>query len=114
MFLYSYFTVKKANKNKQTLSLDEFLGGDSVQKGFEKKSVNWALCMEEDDNFSKPAISSNTVILPTAPKALRSNDVDTSKVPSAPPYKAYIGNIPYDADEEALQYFFSGLNVSVF
>ena len=70
--------------------------------------------MENDsDGFGKisPPSSSNTVILPTAPKALRSNEIDTSKVPNAPPFKAYIGNIPYDANEGDLQYFFGGLKV---
>lgn len=87
---------------------------ETIQKGFEKKNVDWATVMAEDHELGRlpPTSSSNTtVILPTAPKALRSNEIDTSRVPNAPPFKAYIGNIPYDADEDALREFFSGLRV---
>lgn len=87
---------------------------DLIQKGFEKKNVDWANVMAETYERMPPTSStSTTVILPTAPKASRSNDIDTSRVPNAPPYKAYIGNIPYDADENALREFFSGLKVNV-
>ena len=51
-------------------------------------------------------------MLPTAPKASRENEVDTSRVPMVPPFKAYVGNISYGAGEEDLRNFFAKLNVS--
>ena len=56
-------------------------------------------------------ISSATVVLPTAPKALRPNEVDTSRVPTAPPFKVYAGNVPYDCNEFQLKEFFHGLSI---
>lgn len=51
------------------------------------------------------------VILPTAPKASRPNEIDTSRVPHAPPFKVHIGNIPYDTTEEDIRLFFKDLNL---
>ncbi len=34
-------------------------------------------------------------------------------LPDRPPFKAYLGNIPYDLDEEVVVHFFRGLDVSV-
>lgn len=33
-------------------------------------------------------------------------------LPDRPPFKAYLGNIPYDLDEEVVSHFFRGLDVS--
>lgn len=33
-------------------------------------------------------------------------------LPDRPPFKAYLGNIPYDLDEEVVAHFFRGLDVS--
>ena len=54
-----------------------------------------------------------TVILPSAPKEHRSNLIDTSRVPTIGPYKAYIGNISYETSEADLEGFFKGLEVSM-
>ena len=39
-------------------------------------------------------------ILPTAPRAARGPDVDMSQVPDVPPFTAFLGNLPYDVEEE--------------
>lgn len=37
---------------------------------------------------------------------------DAPPLPDQPPFKAYLGNIPYDLDEEVVAHFFQGLEVS--
>ncbi len=32
-------------------------------------------------------------------------------LPDQPPFKAYIGNVPYELDEEVIEHFFRGLKV---
>lgn len=49
--------------------------------------------------------------LPTAPKAARGPE-DLSRVPTSPPFTAFIGNLPYEASEEKIRDFFSKLPVS--
>ena len=51
------------------------------------------------------------LLLPTAPRAARGSDVDESKIPSNPPYTAYIANLPYDIDNDDVEKFFQGLSV---
>ena len=50
--------------------------------------------------------------LPTAPRAARGPDVDMNKVPTNPPFTAFLGNLSYDANEEEIEKFFRGLTVS--
>ena len=58
----------------------------------------------------KPAIDRSK--LPTAPKAARGPDVDMNKVPSEPPFTAFIGNLAYETTEDNIYDFFKKLNVS--
>ena len=44
--------------------------------------------------------------LPTAPRAARGPDVDTSKIPDEPPFTAFLGNLSYDVDKEDILEFF--------
>lgn len=53
------------------------------------------------------------VLLPTAPKSTRGPDLDMSKVPSEPPFKAYLGNLPYDVTEHEINRYFNKLNVFI-
>jgi translation initiation factor 4B len=34
------------------------------------------------------------------------------KLPSKPPYTAFIGNLPYDVNEEDIEFFFKNISVS--
>lgn len=51
------------------------------------------------------------VSLPTAPRAARGPDISEDKIPTNPPYIAYISNLPYDVEEEDIAAFFSRMNV---
>ena len=52
-----------------------------------------------------------TIVLPTAPRAARGLDIDESRIPNAPPYTAYVANLPYDVDSEEIMDFFGKLKV---
>ena len=49
--------------------------------------------------------------LPTAPRAARGPDVDTSKIPDGPPYTAFLGNLSYDVDKDDILEFFKNSKV---
>lgn len=49
--------------------------------------------------------------LPTGPRSSRTIEVDLSKVPEEPPFTAFVGNLPYEADEQMLHEFFKDLKV---
>ena len=50
--------------------------------------------------------------LPTAPRASR-NAVDSKNLPSEPPYTAFLGNLPYDVEENDIIEFFGNLKVKL-
>ena len=52
-----------------------------------------------------------TLQLPTAPRAARGVDIDMDRVPTRPPFTAYVGNLPFDMEDEELELFFRGLEV---
>ncbi|KAK2146253.1 hypothetical protein LSH36_622g01000 [Paralvinella palmiformis] len=124
---------KKKGKKGVTLSLTSFLSGDTGSTGGGGSSSggggggfssgftsrNWAEEVEaQDDGYGdsslygqplKPVIDRSQ--LPTAPRAARGPDVDIDKVPTAPPFKAYLGNLPYDILPSDIEYFFNKLRV---
>lgn len=51
------------------------------------------------------------VVLPTAPRATRSLNVDDENIPKNPPFNAYISNLQYDVDEEEIADFFKDMKV---
>lgn len=53
------------------------------------------------------------VLLPTAPKATRGPDIDMTRIPTQPPFKAYLGNLSYDISESELEKLFEKLNVII-
>ena len=59
------------------------------------------------------SIYKEKLLLPTAPRAARGSDVNEDKIPNAPPYTAYIANLPYDIEVEDVNKFFHGLSVSL-
>ena len=61
------------------------------------------------DNRLRAAI--DRAALPTAPRASRGPDIDTSKVPDGPPYTAFLGNLSYDVDKEDILEFFGNKKV---
>ena len=69
---------------------------------------------EMDDYDDSPRFSSGrseTIVLPTAPRAARGLDIDESRIPNAPPYTAYVANLSYDVDVEEIMEFFGKLKV---
>ncbi|XP_033732893.1 eukaryotic translation initiation factor 4B-like isoform X2 [Pecten maximus] len=129
---------KKKQKMKGTkMALTDFLSDDKIgnqdspggsnsyerggyggrdTRGYGGKVDSWAAEMDSltmddmgDMDYGKPMIDRSK--LPTAPKASRGPDVDMSKVPSSPPFTAFIGNLPYEASEMSIEEFFQKLNV---
>ena len=49
--------------------------------------------------------------LPTAPRAARGPDIDSTKVPDGPPFTAFLGNLAYDVDKEDILEFFGNKKV---
>ena len=113
---------KKTKKTKgKTLNLTDFLGGGPAAPqgdGFAAVTApksSWA--DEMDDYDDSPRFSSGrseTIVLPTAPRAARGLDIDEDRIPNAPPYTAYIANLSYDVDVEEIMEFFGKLKVRQF
>jgi len=103
---------KKGKKKGQTLNLGEFLESTNgpTSSGTAvvaiKSSYNWAE-ETEDDEFLAPT---EKITLPTAPRAARAA-IDPNTIPDGGPFKAYVGNLSYDATEDSLADLFSKLNV---
>jgi translation initiation factor 4B len=108
---------KRRCKGK-TIDLNTFLGEDQdAAPGFavvQTRRIDWGDAMENedlDDRFTLDYKKDDKVVLPTAPKAARGPDVDLSKVPTCPPYTAFLGNLPYDVSEDDIELFFRQLKV---
>ena len=111
-----YFSGKKGKKQKgKTLNLNDFLsgggggggGGDSVVAVVPQSS--WA--DEEEDDYYPSSKRVEQVVLPTAPRAARGPEVDEDRVPTVPPFKAYVANLPYDCENEDVKKFFARFKV---
>ncbi len=50
-------------------------------------------------------------MLPTAPKSILKPDIDLELVPKTKPFRAFIANISFEADEEKVKTFFKELKV---
>ncbi|KAL5010960.1 hypothetical protein ScPMuIL_013265 [Solemya velum] len=115
-------TKKKQKMKGKTLALTDFLSdergnvtGPGTSYVLAPKHVDWAAEMdkEESDDFADLDFGGgggknkfDRTKLPTAPKAARGADIDPGRIPSDPPYTAFIGNLPYEADEEGIKHFF--------
>nr|CAB3241784.1 eukaryotic translation initiation factor 4B [Phallusia mammillata] len=103
---------KKKSKNTKTLSLNDFLG-DISSPGV----INWADETEEEGQSVNSSLAYQStsnprqITLPTAPRAARSVSVDASRIPENGPYKAFVGNLPYEANDDMLHEFFKGLDI---
>ena len=53
-------------------------------------------------------------VLPTAPRSARARNIDISSIPKGPPYTAFLGNLPYDVDEDDIFHFFQSVQVIIF
>merc|ERR1712212_1177745 len=110
---------KKGGKKKgQTLNLTEFLGGDgggsyrppgSGATTTVSMGSTWAEEMDEE-MMERPK---QQIVLPTAPRAALGPAIDDDRIPRYPPFTAYIANLPYDVDEEAVKDVFLGCKLKI-
>ncbi|XP_077993414.1 eukaryotic translation initiation factor 4B-like isoform X2 [Glandiceps talaboti] len=120
---------KKGKLKGKTLNLNEFLsndsgGGGSPAPSYTYKPVNsWAdetddiddggggsSAWPDSDVYTKPAVDRSR--LPTAPRSSRPIDIDQTRLPSGPPYTAFLGNLPYDCEKDDIFQFFRNLKVT--
>ncbi|KAG8179793.1 hypothetical protein JTE90_002831 [Oedothorax gibbosus] len=111
-------TKGKRKVKGKTLDLNTFLGEDAdAPSGYavvQPRRMDWADVMDNedvDDRFTLDYKKDEKLVLPTAPKAARGPDVDLAKVPSNPPFTAFLGNLPYDVSEDDIVFFFRQLEV---
>ncbi|XP_019624903.1 PREDICTED: eukaryotic translation initiation factor 4B-like [Branchiostoma belcheri] len=110
---------KKKKAKGQTVSLNDFLG-DAAPTSYvmAPKSNDWADETEGLDYDTTPTWSDSgyssaidRAQLPTAPRSARMADFDASRIPDKPPYTAFLGNLSYDVDEEAIERFFRDMKL---
>ena len=76
-------------------------------------SVLYCVCLGSPswtDPFAQPK-EVQRIVLPTAPRAARAGAVDLSSLPKGPPFTAFLGNLPYDVEEEDIFRFFQNVQV---
>ena len=66
---------------------------------------------EEYGGPPKPSVDLSK--LPSAPRASRGVDIDLSKLPPHPPYTAFLGNLPFETNEDDIVNLFRGLQVCI-
>lgn len=62
-------------------------------------------------NFSELITEKERIVLPSAPRSARGPAYDDGQIPRIPPYKAHLGNISYDIEDEDVFRFFGGLEI---
>jgi len=105
---------KKGNKKGMKMNLSDFLCDDTVGSLVKPKPpVRDEAEEEELDMFARPKKEINIAALPSAPRSARGINIDMSKIPNEPPFTAFLGNIPFDASEQEIESFFSGMQITV-
>lgn len=120
--------ANKQKKKGKVMSLSQFhssLADDTATPGSVTGNnaapqnivrMNWADEMEALDDGDAQPISGQFVFdrskLPTAPKSVRQSEIDLEMVPKRPPFRAYLSNISFEADEEKIRLFFKELKVA--
>ena len=110
----------KRNKGK-TLNLTEFLGNEGGGGAYRAPGSGatatvavgstWA---DEMDEVGYEPPRQSTVVLPTAPRAALGPGIEDERIPHRPPYTAYIGNLPFDVDQEQVIESFEKARLKVF
>lgn len=102
---------RKGGGKKQVLHLSEFLG-DAAPVTPAAPPV-WTDDCPTDLSLPAPSVydPSSTRIdissLPSAPRAQREGSFDPSRVPRSPPFTAYVGNLPFDSENEDVTEMFA-------
>lgn len=100
------FFAGKKTKRAKGITLQAFMSeGKPINSSQVTKTVvtSWADAVEEEE--CRPP---QTFSLPTAPRASRVFDY----VPENSPYTAYLSKLPYDANREDIEEFFSELHIT--
>ncbi|XP_037077873.1 TATA-binding protein-associated factor 2N-like isoform X2 [Pollicipes pollicipes] len=105
----------KKGKRKKGVSLDLNVFLQNEKGASDGKAIvitktggsSWA---DQRDDFD--AEPEKTVVLPTAPSSVRGGmSVDLDRIPVNGPYKVFLANVSYDADEDMISAMFQGLDV---
>ena len=51
--------------------------------------------------------------LPSAPRKAQARNIDRGRLPKAPPYTVYLGNLSYECNEDDIVHFFGRKNLTV-
>jgi len=102
---------RKGGGKKQVLHLSEFLGDAApvtpaappVWNDECPTDLSLPAPSAYDPSLTKVDITS----LPSAPRAQREGSFDPSKVPRSPPFTAYVGNLPFDTEDDDVMKMFA-------
>lgn len=92
------------------MSLSEFHAAVATEA---EPRMNWADEMEalDEDSPQQSQFHFDRSKLPTAPKSVRQSEIDLELIPKKAPFKAFLGNISFEADEEKIRAFFRDLKI---
>jgi len=93
--------MPKKGKKPRAMGLTEFLGDKKEQRSVQV----------QDGDEEVKTIVIDRKMLPSAPRAALEDDANRENVPHDPPFTAFMGNLPYDIDDEDIRGFFRGLAV---
>ncbi|UJR13436.1 hypothetical protein I4U23_000450 [Adineta vaga] len=96
--------MSKKPKKGKTIALTTFLA--SEPKVVTVRESTWATIVDEDEAQKRPVVVDMSD-LPTAPRS--AVDIDYSTVPTNPPFIAYVANLSFEIDDEALRRIFADL-----
>ena len=73
----------------------------------------YTLKIDAGVSWQEPTKQVDRRALPTAPRASTQPRVELSRLPSKPPYTAYMGNLSFEVEEVDILDFFKRRNVKV-
>ncbi|RXG55152.1 Eukaryotic translation initiation factor 4B [Armadillidium vulgare] len=105
--------AKKGKKTKgKPVSLGEFLGTSSTSGGSSVVVPTKSSWAEESEDFDDDRfVSTERIVLPTAPRQARGPSIDPDRIPNKPPYYAHVANLPFEVEDEDIGNFFRDLSV---
>jgi translation initiation factor 4B len=115
---------QKKQKSNKTQSLNDFLARPSVGSKYSskdppKRTDSWADAMDERGDAEEVSTTwqgggeFDRSKLPSAPRKAQARNIDRSRLPRAPPYTVYLGNLSYECDEADIVHFFERKNLMV-